>query len=133
MAESTSPSACLYLDKSSCERSQLTFTEDGENVENDFAEVRVTKQVIFKVSRATASRMNFAANLARRVFTLLEESFEQCQGGVGEANARSCKNCLHPQGNRSHWKARKLSSQCVGATHTCTGNMFVYDLCTVPV
>ena len=80
MAESTSPSAGLDLDKSSCERSLLTFTEDGEGGEIDCAEIRVTKEEIFRLSRASASRKNFAANLVRRVFTLEERTSRGCWG-----------------------------------------------------
>ena len=86
MPKSASPDAGGDLeDKSLCEKS-LTFYEDGEDGENDCIEieVHVTKEEIFRLSRASASRKNFAANLVRRVFTMEERASSNVKGVLGK-------------------------------------------------
>ena len=64
----------------------LTFYEDGEDGENDCIEieVHVTKEEIFRLSRASASRKNFVANLVRRVFTMEERASSNVKGVLGK-------------------------------------------------
>ena len=87
IAESASANAKLDLDISLLESSVLIKDENGgdsENVvENDRSEIHITKEEVFHLSRASASRKNFTANLVRKIFYSGGESFKQRQVGAG--------------------------------------------------
>lgn len=87
-ASATTPSAKLDLDISLLESSVLIKDEDGgdsENVvENDRNEIHITKEEVFHLSRASASRKNFAANLVRKIFTVEERASSNVKGVLGK-------------------------------------------------
>ena len=80
-ATAATPSANLDLDMSSFDSSLLNI-DDGENSKN--VEIHVSKEEIFRLSRASASRKKFAANLVRKIFTVEERASSNVKGVLGK-------------------------------------------------